>query len=43
MLKDYGNDELGIKSNKKHCLPRGEIMNCKVLIDGRNFYDQAIK
>ena len=37
-----GNDEAGIKENKKHFLPRGEIKNCNVLIDGRNFYDQPI-
>ena len=33
VLKDYGNDESGIKSNKKYCFPRGEIMNCKVLME----------
>ena len=32
----------GIKSNKKYFLPRGEIKNYNVLIDGRNFYDQPI-
>ena len=37
-----GNDEAGIKDNKKYFLPRGEIKNYNVLIDGRNFYDQAI-
>ena len=37
-----GNDEAGIKSNKKYFLPRGEIKNYNVLIDGRNFYDQPI-
>ena len=52
MLKDYfvlaysiangGNDKAGIKDNKKHFLPRGEIKNCNVLIDGRNIYDQPI-
>ena len=31
----------GIK-NKKYFLPRGEIKNCNVLIDGRNFYDRPI-
>ena len=30
------NDEAGIK-NKKYFLPRGEIKNCNLLIDGRNF------
>ena len=34
------NDEAGIKDNKKYFLPRGEIKNYNVLIDGRNFYDQ---
>ena len=40
-----GNDadqEAGIKDNKKYFLPRGEIKNYNVLIDGRNFYDQPI-
>ena len=37
-----GNDEAGIKSNRKYFLSRGEIKNYKVLIDERNFYDQAI-
>ena len=40
-----GNDadqETGIKDNRKHFLPRGEIKNYNVLIDGRNFYDQPI-
>ena len=36
------NDEAGIKDNKKYFLPRGEIKNYNVLIDGRNFYDQPI-
>ena len=36
------NDEAGIKDNKKYFLPRGEINNYNVLIDGRNFYDQPI-
>ena len=35
-------NEAGIKSNKKYFLPRGEINNYNVLIDGRNFYDQPI-
>ena len=35
-------EEMGIKDNKKYFLPRGEIKNCKVLIDGRIFYDQPI-
>ena len=36
------NDEAGIKDNRKYFLPRGEIKNYNVLIDGRNFYDQPI-
>ena len=32
----------GIKNNKKYFLPRGEIKNYNVLIDGRDFYDQPI-
>ena len=36
------NAEAGIKDNKKYFLPRGEIKNYNVLIDGRNFYDQPI-
>ena len=36
------NDEAGIKDNRKYFLPRGEINNYNVLIDGRNFYDQPI-
>ena len=35
-------DAAGIKNNKKYFLPRGEIKNYNVLIDGRNFYDQPI-
>ena len=33
---------MGIKDNKKYFLPRGEIKNYNVLIDGRHFYDQQI-
>ena len=36
------NDEAGIKDNRKYFLPRGEINNDNVLIDGRNVYDQPI-
>ena len=36
------NDEAGIKDNKNHFLPRGEIKNYDALIDGRDFYDQPI-
>ena len=32
----------GIKGNKKYFLPRAEIKNCNVLIDGISFYDQPI-
>ena len=35
-------EEASIKDNKRYFLPRGEINNCKILIDGRNFYDQPI-
>ena len=34
--------EPGIKNKKKYFLPRGEINDYNVLIDGRNFYDQPI-
>ena len=40
-----GNDadqEAGIKDNKMYFLPRGEVKNYNVLIDGRNLYDQPI-
>ena len=33
---------MGIKDNKKYFLPRGEIKNYNVLINGRNFFDQPI-
>ena len=36
------NDRPGIKDNKKYFLPRGEIKNYNLLIDGRHFYDQPI-
>ena len=39
-IADGGNDEAGIKNDKKYFIPRGEITNYNVLIDGRNFYDQ---
>ena len=41
-IADGGNDEAGIKDNRKYFLPRGKIENYNVLIDGRNFYDQPI-
>ena len=44
LLASGGNadEEAGIKDNKKYFLPRGEINNYNVLIDGRHFYDQPI-
>ena len=39
---DAANNKAGIKDNKKYFLTRGEIENYNVLINGRNFYDQAI-
>ena len=36
------NDEAGGKNNRKYFLPRAKIETYKVLIDGRNFYDQPI-
>ena len=36
------NEKAGTKGNSKYFLPRGEIKNCNVLIDGRNVYDQPI-
>ena len=41
-IADGGNEEAGIKNNKKYFLPRGEIKNYNLLLDGRNFYDQPI-
>ena len=41
-IADGGNEEAGIKSNKKYFLLRGEIKNYNILIDGRSFYDQPI-
>ena len=41
-IADGGNDETGIQNNKRYFLPKGEIKNYKVLIDGRNLYDQPI-
>ena len=40
IVADAANNEAGIKNNRKYFLPRGEIENYNVLIDGRNFYDQ---
>ena len=36
------NNEAGIKDNRKYFLPRGEIKNYNILIDGRNFHNQPI-
>ena len=33
-------EEADTKNNKKYFLPRREIKNYNVLIDGRNFFDQ---
>ena len=41
-IAENGNDEAGIKSNKKYFLRRGEIKNYNVLMVGINFYDQSI-
>ena len=35
-------DTAGIKSNEKYFLPKEQIENYNVLIDGRNIYDQPI-
>ena len=42
VIADGGNDETGIQNNERYFLPKGEIKNYKVLIDGRNLYDQPI-
>ena len=42
VIAENGNEETGMKGNKIYFLPRGEIKNYNVLIDGRNFYDQPI-
>ena len=39
---DDANNEASIKNSRKYFLPSGEIKNYKVLIDGRNCYDQPI-
>ena len=36
------NTEAGIKNDRKYFLPREEIENYNVSIDGRNFYDQPV-
>ena len=42
LLQVLQNNEAGIKDSKKYFLPRGEIKNYNVLIDGRKLYDQPI-
>ena len=32
----------GEEGNKKYFLPRIEIKDCIILIDGKNFYDQNV-
>ena len=35
-------NEEGIKNSRKYFLPKEDVNNYNVLIDGRNFYDQPI-
>ena len=35
-------NEAGIKNSRKYFLPKEDVNNYNVLIDGRNFYDQPI-
>ena len=37
-----GNDQVSIDSIKKYFLPRVQIENYNIEIDGKNFYDQPI-
>ena len=37
-----GDNKVERDSHKKHFLPRVDVTNYNVLIDGRNFYDQTI-
>ena len=37
-----GDNKIERDSHRKYLLPRVDITNCNVLIDGRNFYDQPI-
>ena len=39
---ENADQEAGIKDNEKYFLPRGEIKNYNLLIDGINFYDRPI-
>ena len=36
------NNEADIKNNRNHFLPRAELKDYNILIDGRNFHDQPI-
>ena len=37
-----GNNQVSIDSSKTYFLPKVEIENYNIEIDGRNFYDQSI-
>ena len=37
-----GNNKVDRDSHRKYFLPRVDITNCNVLIDGRSFYDQQV-
>ena len=39
---ENGNKKVERDSHRKYFLPRVDITNCNVLIDGRIFYDQPI-
>ena len=39
---ENGNKKVERDSHRKYFLPRVDITNCNVLIDGRSFYDQPI-
>ena len=36
-------DDAQRTSNKKYYIPNVEIKDCNVVIDGKNFFDQAMK
>ena len=40
---DHGDKKVEKNSHRKYFLPRVNITNCNVLIDGRIFYDQPIQ
>ena len=42
IIKKNDNNEVSIDSYNKYFLPRVEIENYNIEIDGRNFYDQPI-